>query len=238
MTFDTEQLQKALIARGYNVGTSGADGVFGRDTIAAVTRFQKDQHLDIQFPGTVGQKTITALGLTEHVAPAMQVATNFAPWLDLCIRKKGLHERINHEELMKFLSSDGHTLGDPSKLPWCGDLVETCIALTCPHERLPANPYFAANWATWGQHVKPTRGAIMSFWRGSPDAGTGHVAFYWSESDDAYNIWGGNQSDRISLTSIAKNRLRKNGSRWPLTVPLPGTGTVAGESGKLSTNEA
>lgn len=239
MNFDTEALQKALIAKGYSVGSGGADGIFGRDTIAAVNKFKIDQKLPNKYPGSVGPATLAALGMTQQkVMGEVVTNVNFAPWLDLCIRKKGLQERVNHEELMKFLKSDGHTLGDPAKLPWCGDLVETCLALTLPHERLPSNPYMAANWAAWGQHVPPTRGCVMSFWRGSPESGLGHVAFYWSESDSAYNIWGGNQSDSISLTSIAKNRLRKNGSRWPLTAPLPGTKAVAGESGKLSTNEA
>lgn len=234
---DTKALQEALIQRGYDLSPDGADGIFGRNTITAVKRFQADAKLDIRFPGTVGPTTLKALGL-DAVPAAPAHAEVFAPWLDLCIKKKGLHESRDYSELKEFLKSDGKTLGDPRQYPWCGDLVETCIALTCPNERLPGNPYLAANWATFGQPVIPTRGAIMSFWRGSPDSGLGHVAFYWSESATAYNVWGGNQSDSISLTSLAKNRLRKNGSRWPLTVPLPGTGAVAEGSGKLSTNEA
>lgn len=229
---DTRTLQQALAHHNYSLGPGGVDGIFGRDTIAALKEFQTDAKLDIKYPGTVGPKTIKALGLDETAE------TGYAPWLELCIRKKGLHEGRDYEELSKFLKSDGKTLGDPRKLPWCGDLMETCISLTCPNERLPGNPYLAANWATFGQYIKPTRGAIMSFWRGSPDSGLGHVAFYWSESATAFNIWGGNQHDSISLTSIAKSRLRKNGSRWPLTFLLPGTGTVIGASGKLSTNEA
>lgn len=229
-------LQKALVNAGFDVGLSGIDGVFGRDTIAAVKAFQKAYGLlNIKYPGTVGPKTIAALGLETLSREAHET---FAPWLDLCIQKKSLHEGKDHLELAKFLKSDGKTLGDPRKFPWCGDLVETCIALTCPDERLPLNPYLAANWTHFGQSIKPTRGAILSFWRGSPTSGLGHVAFYNSESITAYNVWGGNQNNSISLTSIAKNRLRKNGSRWPLTFPLPNTGTVSGASGSLSTNEA
>lgn len=241
MIFDTRELQKALIIRGYDLGPDGADGVFGRNTIAAVDKFKNDNGVPNQFPGSVGPKTLAALGLIKDGTTVQSGKPNvvFAPWFDLCLTKKGLHESRDRAELVKFLKSDGHTLGDPTKLPWCGDLVETCIALTCPDEKLPKNPYLAANWASFGQYVAPTRGAIMSFWRGSPDSGLGHVAFYHSESATAYNVLGGNQSNSISLTSIAKNRLRKNGSRWPLTVPLPGTGAVAGESSaKLSVNEA
>jgi hypothetical protein len=28
---------------------------------------------------------------------------------------------------MDWLKRDGRSLGDPSKNPWCGDFVETCI---------------------------------------------------------------------------------------------------------------
>jgi hypothetical protein len=239
---DTLEVQKKLVSLGYDVGPDGADGIFGRNTIAAVKKFQKDRGLDVVYPGTIGPRTIKALGLDGHVTgvgiATTTVIPSFVPWLDLCIRKKGLHERSDYKELRDFLRSDGKTLGDPRELPWCGDLVETCIALTCPEEKLPGNPYLAANWATWGIYVRPTRGAIMSFWRQSPESGLGHVAFYDSESATHYNVWGGNQNNTISKTSIAKERLRRNGSRWPSTVPLPGTGAIAGSTGTVTTNEA
>lgn len=241
MSVDTAVLQKKLIDLGYDLGKGGADGIFGRDTIAAVKKFQKDKGLDVVYPGTVGPRTIKALGLdiNNGTSPMpVVIKSSFAPWLDLCIQKKGLHESTDYKELSQFLKSDGKTLGDPRELPWCGDLVETCVALTCPEERLPHNPYLAANWAKFGIHVEPTRGAIMAFWRNSPSSGQGHVAFYDSESSSHYNIWGGNQNNSISKTSIAKNRLLKNGSRWPSTFPLPGTGAVAGTTGIVTTNEA
>lgn len=235
-------IQEALLKKGYDVGSAGADGILGRDSIAAINKFKIDNHLPNKFPGSIGPQTLRALGFSDAdmtvpgAAPLEIVGV--APWLDLLISKKGLREREDNAELRKFLASDGHTLGDPAKNPWCGDLMETCLALTLPNEKLPGNPYLAANWATWGQFIKPTRGAIMSFWRGSPTSGLGHVAAYDSESEHAYNVWGGNQHDTISKTSIAKDRLRKNGSRWPNTWPVPVSGAIVGASGKLSTNEA
>ncbi len=46
-------------------------------------------------------------------------------------------------------------------------------------------------------------------WAGS----SGHVGFYYSEDDEDFQVLGGNQRDRISITSIAKGRLL--GARLP-----------------------
>lgn len=65
-------IQRAFLARGYDLGPSGADGALGRLAIAAMTAFQGAEKLDIRFPGTIGPKTIAALGISTAVpvAPA------------------------------------------------------------------------------------------------------------------------------------------------------------------------
>lgn len=57
---DVKKLQEALISRGYACGRSGADGIFGNDTRAAVRAFQGSAGLTVD--GIAGQQTITALG--------------------------------------------------------------------------------------------------------------------------------------------------------------------------------
>ncbi|MEU6083959.1 protein kinase [Streptomyces sp. NPDC047108] len=52
-------LQCILQARGYDLGSGGADGVFGRDTEAAVKQFQRSRALEAD--GKVGDNTWTAL---------------------------------------------------------------------------------------------------------------------------------------------------------------------------------
>lgn len=52
-------LQQLLVARGYN--TKGVDGIFGAGTEAAVKQFQADASVVVNFPGTVGARTWTAL---------------------------------------------------------------------------------------------------------------------------------------------------------------------------------
>ena len=48
-------MQDALIARGYDLGRWGADGIFGNQTLEAVKAFQKD--CGIKADGVIGPVT-------------------------------------------------------------------------------------------------------------------------------------------------------------------------------------
>jgi uncharacterized protein (TIGR02594 family) len=230
-----KDIQERLNELKFNAGEP--DGIRGRQTINAVKAFQKSKSLDPD--GVVGPKTLAAL--FPNAAPAKVDDTpDTVPWLDLAYRKKGLHEKLNNAELRAFLKSDGKTLGDPAKLPWCGDFVETCMAVTMPDEVLPDNPYGAMNWVKFGKACKPKRGAVLSFWRGSPDSWQGHVGFYVGEDATHYHVLGGNQGDAVTVSKIAKNRLRASGARWPLTaLDTSDVAIVADGKGLVeTTNEA
>ncbi|BDM69635.1 hypothetical protein HEK616_31220 [Streptomyces nigrescens] len=54
-----KEVQCILRARGYNIGPSGVDGVFGSDTLFEVKRFQSRHHLQVD--GQVGTRTWAAL---------------------------------------------------------------------------------------------------------------------------------------------------------------------------------
>lgn len=55
-------LQRSLMAKGYSVGTWGADGAFGNATYLAVRRFQSD-YVGVTIDGIVGQQTWRTLVL-------------------------------------------------------------------------------------------------------------------------------------------------------------------------------
>lgn len=226
----TLDIQRRLMAMGFNPGP--LDGIMGRLTTAAIAAFQKSAGLDIKWPGTVGEKTLAALFGERKPAVPADVAM---PWYDLALRKKGLHESANYSALSAFLTSDGRTLGDPRELPWCGDFVETCIAVALRDEPIPPNPYLARNWLKFGRETRPTLGAVLVFWRGSKTGTSGHVGFAAGESAANYYVLGGNQSDSVSIVPIAKGRLL--GARWPSTVAIPRIGLPQLVGGKLSTNE-
>lgn len=56
---EVKKLQEALVAAGYNVGSTGADGVYGKNTEAAVKAYQKANGLTVD--GIAGKNTLGAL---------------------------------------------------------------------------------------------------------------------------------------------------------------------------------
>lgn len=157
-------------------------------------------------------------------------------WYAEMERRKGLHELTHKKTLMSWLRSDGRTLGDPSKLPWCGDAVETAIRTTLPKEVVPKNPYLARNWSTFGVATKPVLGAVMVFNGGKRPPPSGHVALYAGEDATHYHVLGGNQSNAITVMRIAKNRLLA--SRWPITAPPPKTLSVKKDGSKVAVSQS
>jgi uncharacterized protein (TIGR02594 family) len=139
------------------------------------------------------------------------------PWITEAKAALGRHEARDRSWLMDWLKRDGRRLGDPSKNPWCGDFVETCIRIALPDEpllgALGSNPYWARNWMLFGQPVRPVTGAVLVFERGSG----GHVGFAIGQDDTHFHVLGGNQSDAVTIARIDKSRLL--GARWPATVP-------------------
>ncbi len=57
-----EQVQRALMSRGYNVGAAGADNVMGQATKDALYKFQKDNGLPV---GNLNFETLRALGVKQ-----------------------------------------------------------------------------------------------------------------------------------------------------------------------------
>ncbi|MGE7367917.1 TIGR02594 family protein [Neorhizobium sp. NPDC001467] len=221
-----QEAQRRLIALGYNLGPAGADGYPGRFTTAAVTRFQKDKGLDIQFPGTIGPKTLEALHGSERVKPVE------LPWIAEARKLLGLHEVRDAKKLDKALRLD------TSEIAWCGAFVGMCVATALPSEPMIANPLGSRNWLKFGHSIgSPQVGAVAVFWRGSKDGWQGHVGFVVGHDKTHLHILGGNQSDKVSVSRIAKDRLL--GYRWPTTQPLPtGTLPMTTINASITTNEA
>jgi uncharacterized protein (TIGR02594 family) len=141
------------------------------------------------------------------------------PWIVEGKKVFGLHEINDNTKLTAWLRSDGQRLGDPSKLPWCGDYVETAIKNSLPKEPFSGavgkNPYWARNWLKFGHSCTPRYGAIIVFSRGKG----GHVGFVVGEDDNDYYVLGGNQSNMVNISRISGDRYL--GCTWPVTFDEP-----------------
>lgn len=123
----------------------------------------------------------------------------------------------------------GYNFND-DETPWCGGFVGHCIETAgLPFPKLYPR---AQSWASWGRSVPPSVGAVVVFKR----PGGGHVGFLVGESPTNYYVLGGNQSNMVNITPLAKNRAVA--IRWPNQVPLPVAGLPKMSGGVVSTNEA
>jgi len=194
--------------------------------------------LGLLVDGWAGAKTRAAFDVAVGRVPVVPDAVTDLPWMVEGKRLLGRHEARDNNLLRRWLRSDGKTLGDPAKLPWCGDFVETCIKLALPSEPFPGavgeNPYWARNWLGFGIATKPTYGAVLVFERGPS---SGHVGFAVGQDSEAFHVLGGNQSNAVTVARVAKRRLL--GARWPRTFAATAIHLPAmNRDGTLSSNEA
>jgi uncharacterized protein (TIGR02594 family) len=118
-------------------------------------------------------------------------------------------------------------------VPWCG-LFAAIVAKRAKKE-VVRNPLWARNWADFGTRVKSAGlGDCLVFVRN----GGGHVGWYVAEDEVAYHVLGGNQSNKVSITRINKNRCIA--VRRPKYNAMPASVRAyrVAAGGKLSINEA
>lgn len=125
-------------------------------------------------------------------------------------------------------------------IPWCGLFL--AIVAKRAGKPVVASPLWALNWAKFGTPVTvgdaphaPALGDVLTFKRD----GGGHVALYVGEDSEAFHVIGGNQSDAVTITRIAKARL--HAARRPIyAVGQPANVRVIklAPTGGLSNNEA
>lgn len=227
------EIQTALAQQGYRPGP--LDGIWGRQTAAAVREFQGRNGLAPD--GVVGPLTIAKL--LPKAKPPKDFDQPGLVWFKEATRLLGTKEKPgagSNDTILDWADDlDIHYTGDD--VPWCGLFVGHCIAATLDREPTPTALLSARAWKTFGIRTKPTPGAVMVFWRRSLQGWSGHVGFYAGEDKKAYRILGGNQSDSVSLAWIAKDRLLD--ARWPSSVsaPVPAPVEVA-RTDTLSWNEA
>ncbi len=231
------EIQTALQSRGYYHGR--IDGIYGPQTRLAIIEFKQSQGL----PGTA-YLSQGALNRLLHVETKVTPKALDVPWVNEIGRYLGLHERFHNWELRTWLKSDGRTLGDPAVYPWCGDAVQTSLALALPDDeltgRVDENPYLARNWLDYGQECEMGFGAVVILWRGHKGGMSGHVAFLMGQDKANKKILlrGGNQSNRVSDVWVDEERVL--GYRKPMgcSADLPPVPQYDASGAIVSENEA
>jgi uncharacterized protein (TIGR02594 family) len=156
-----------------------------------------------------------------------------------CLECKG---KDNNPDITGWAKEIGGNVADVylnDEIPWCGLFMSICAKRA--GYALPKDPLWALNWGTFGNKQSVAMlGDVLTFIRKTPTGATaGHVAIYVGEDDTAYHTLGGNQSDCVCITRMAKNRLYAI-RRSPFKVSQPANvrRIFLASSGKLSTNEA
>jgi uncharacterized protein (TIGR02594 family) len=111
----------------------------------------------------------------------------------------------NNPTIVAWAKEVGGEVADVYKadsIPWCG-LFMAVVAKRAGKEP-PKHPLWALSWSAFGAKAPaPALGDVLVFTR----SGGGHVGLYVGEDASAFHVLGGNQSDRVCITRIAKARL-------------------------------
>lgn len=146
-----------------------------------------------------------------------------APWLAVARHFAGEAEvpgAASSPVIREMFALCGHSDVTRDETPWCAAFVGACLALSGWRN---TGSLMARSYLRFGKKLaEPRPGAVAVFWRGRPDSSAGHVGFFLADEGARIRILGGNQSDRVSVTTLPKTRLL--GYRWPeFPVPLPET---------------
>jgi uncharacterized protein (TIGR02594 family) len=121
-------------------------------------------------------------------------------------------------------------------IAWCG-----LFAAIVSYRRMKAagevvkDPLWAKNWAKYGiKSPQAGLGDVLVFSRN----GGGHVGFYVAEDSSAYHILGGNQSNKVCIARISKDRCIAVRRPPYKVVPVSVKPYSVKASGVISTNEA
>jgi uncharacterized protein (TIGR02594 family) len=160
------------------------------------------------------------------------------PWLQRARKYIGVKEIHGHQhnplilrmwERIKAKFRDDET-------PWCAAFVGSTLELSGIQSTRSAA---ARSYQTWGVKIdRPIPGAIVVFWRGSPNSYSGHVGFVTGVTRSGnLVVLGGNQGDEVSEKAFARDRVVSY--RWPLGVPVPKEALkVTDKKVSISTSEA
>jgi uncharacterized protein (TIGR02594 family) len=223
--------------------TGPIDGDAGTGTQNAVAAFKAASAMNPRkYVGVVTMQALfdDAAIRAKKPEPTKTVLGTSAVWMSYARTKEGLKEFAgapSNPVLLQWAKELGlSAVYVNDGVSWCGLFVAHVMSHVVPADPLPKNPLGARAWLNYGVACEPGYGAILVFWRGTKSGWQGHVGFYVGEDANYYYVFGGNQSDSVNVTKVAKGRLL--GARAPKSVPFTPATVRMTTSGKVSTNEA
>lgn len=143
-------------------------------------------------------------------------------WMETAQSQLGIAETPGPEAtaaIVGYFRDAGHPEAVSDEIAWCAAFVGACLKRSGIE---PSGSLAARSYLTFGKPLpEPIVGAIAVFSRADPVHG--HVGFVTGVTADAILLLGGNQSNRVSVTSMPRDRLL--GCVWPDGKP-PGAATV------------
>ena len=119
-------------------------------------------------------------------------------------------------------------------IPWCGLFM--AVVAKRAGKLVMEGPLWTRNWAKFGKAADEAKlGDVLVFRRGES---SGHVGLYVGEDYGAFHVLGGNQSDGVTITRIARDRCIAVRRPVYKTAPATATPVQLAANGTLSTNEA
>lgn len=228
---DVAAIQRALLARGHDLGPAGADGDAGPKTIKALTSFQRAAGLVPD--GIAGPKTQAAL--QAEIAPRRN-EPDMPAWLALATADLGTVEGIgksNNPKVIAYFRDAGFAGIKEDSVAWCAGFVNAMLERA---GRRGSRSLAARSFEGWGIGLKaPALGAIGVKKR-SNSSWQGHTGFVVGANDKQVFLLGGNQGDRVSVAAFPRSEF--TGFRWPADVPVPSSfalpTTIAGAKSNVS----
>ena len=145
--------------------------------------------------------------------------------------QKEIPGKSHNSRIVDWFKQAGAGWFKDDETPWCGAFAAYCMIVAGQPIPPKGEAVRAKAWASWGKDTPPRVGAVAVFGR----EGGGHVGFAVGESATNLYILGGNQSNQVTITPIAKSRLIA--LRWPAGLPLSDIPLPKMSGGTISTNE-
>lgn len=108
----------------------------------------------------------------------------------------------NNPRIVMYHNTTQAWSGTDDSVAWCSSFVNYCVEQA---GLLGTDSQSAQSWKDWGHNVMddPREGDIVVWRRGADPKG--HVGFYYADQGDRIAVLGGNQSNRIRISSYPKD---------------------------------